>query len=117
MAKTSDHNLDNGGLKAQENYFRALAANEPNALKKRLYEGMADICVLKADEIRLPRNERPESETVQSMIEEEAQPNDLTRFERFKQWKKNLGSSVCTPGKLKLTRFTSGSLTRLLPVH
>ena len=53
---------------------------------------MAETCVLKADEIRLRRNERPESETVQSMIEEEAQQNDLTRFERFKQWaKKNLG--------------------------
>ena len=53
---------------------------------------MAEACVLKANEIRLRRNERPESETVQSMIEEEAQQNDLTRFERFKQWaKKNLG--------------------------
>ena len=92
IAKTFDHNLDNGGLKAQENYFRDLAANEPNALKKRLYEGMADVCVLKADEIRLRRNERPESETVQSMFEEEAQRNDLTRFQRFKQWtKKNFG--------------------------
>ena len=48
--------------------------------------------MLKADEIRLRRTERPESETVQSMIGEEAQRNDLTRFERFKQWtKKNLG--------------------------
>ena len=34
IVKTSDHNLDNGGLKTQENYFRDLAANEPNALKK-----------------------------------------------------------------------------------
>ena len=34
ITKTSDHNLDNGGLKAQENYFRDLAANEPDALKK-----------------------------------------------------------------------------------
>ena len=53
---------------------------------------MADVCVLKANEIRLRRNERPESETVQSMIEKEVQRNDLMRFERFKQWtKKNLG--------------------------
>ena len=53
---------------------------------------MADVCVLKADEIRLRRNERPESDIVQSVIEEEAQRNDLTRFKRFKQWtKKNLG--------------------------
>ena len=27
ITKTSDHNLDNGGLKAQEEYFRELAAN------------------------------------------------------------------------------------------
>ena len=93
ITKTSDHNLDNGGLKAQEDYFRDLAENEPNALKKRLYEGMAEVCVLKADEIRLRRNERPESDIVQSMVEEEAQRNDLTRYERFKQWtKKTLAS-------------------------
>ena len=92
ITKTSDHNLDNGGLKTQENYFRDLDANEPSALKQRLYEGMADVCVLKADEIRLRRNERPESDIVQFMIEEEAQRNDLTRFQRFEQWtKKNLG--------------------------
>ena len=53
---------------------------------------MAEVCVLKADEIRLRRNERPESTTVKSMIEEEAQRNDLARFERFKRWtKKTLG--------------------------
>ena len=91
ITKKADHNLDNGGLKTLENYFRDLAKNEPNGLKK-LYEGMADVCVLKADEIRLRRNERPKSEIVQSVVEEEAQNNDLTRFERFKQWtKKNLG--------------------------
>ena len=56
---------------------------------------MADVCVLKADEIRLRRNERPKSETIQSMIEEEAQRNDLTRFERLKQWtKKTLAASL-----------------------
>ena len=53
---------------------------------------MAEVCVLKADEIRLRRSERPESTTVQSMVEEEAQNDDLTHFERFKLWtKKNLG--------------------------
>ena len=93
ITKMSDHNSDNGALKAQETYFRDLAKAEPNALKKKIYEEMAQVCVLKADEIRLRRNKRPESETVQSMIEEEAQQNDLTRFERFKQWaKKNLGN-------------------------
>ena len=88
----ADHNLDNGALKTQENRFRQLARDEPKLLEKNLYKAMAETCVLKADEIRLGRNERPESEMVQSMIKEEAQQNDLTRFERFKQWaKKNLG--------------------------
>ena len=92
IIEIADHNLDNGALKTQENKFRDLAKNEPKLLEKNLYKAMAETCVLKADEIRLRRNERPESETVQSMIEEEAQQNDLTRFERFKQWaKKNLG--------------------------
>ena len=79
-------------IKQQENKFRQLARDEPKLLEKSLYEAMADTCVLKADEIRLRRSERPESVEVQSMVEEEAQQNDLTRFERFKQWaKRNLG--------------------------
>ena len=96
ITKTADHNLDNGGLKVQEEYFRNLARDEHNELKSRLYEEMADVCVLKGDEIRLRRNQRPESETVRSIVEEETQNNDLTRFERFKRWaKKNLsGISV-----------------------
>ena len=49
---------------------------------------MADVCVLKADEIRLQRNQIPESEIAQNFVEEEARNNDLTRFERFKRWSK-----------------------------
>ena len=92
ITKTADHNLDNGGLKVQEEYFRNLARDEPNELRSKLYEEIADVCALKADEIRLRRNQRPESELARSIVEEEAQNNDLTRFERFKRWtKKNLG--------------------------
>ena len=92
IIEIADHNLDNGALKTQENKFRKLARDEPKLLEKNLYKAMAEACVLKADEIRLRWNERPKSVAVQSMIEEEAQQNDLTRFERFKQWaKKNLG--------------------------
>ena len=87
------HNLDNGALKTQEMEFRDAKNKAKTLEEKELYEGMIKVCVLKADEIRLRRNERPESEAVQSMVEEEAQQNDLTRFERFKQWaKKNLGN-------------------------
>ena len=69
----ADHNLDNGALKEQEMEFRDAKNKAKTLEEKELYEGMVKVCVLKADEIRLRRNERPESETVQSMIEEEAQ--------------------------------------------
>ena len=72
ITKTADQNLDNSGLKVQEEYFRDLAENEPNELKSKLYEEMADVCVLKADEIRMRRNQRPESELARSIVEEEA---------------------------------------------
>ena len=49
---------------------------------------MADVCVLKADEIRLQRNQIPESEIAQNIVEEEARNNDPTRFERFNRWSK-----------------------------
>ena len=51
---------------------------------------MAEVCVLKADEIRLQRNQRPVSEMAQNIVEEEAQNNDLTRFERLKKWSKKI---------------------------
>ena len=92
----ADHNLDNGALKAHENYLRELAENSPNEFKSNLCKQLADLCVLKADEIRLQRNQRPESEEVQNLVENEARKSTLRVFERFKQWaKKNLaGLSV-----------------------
>ena len=92
----ADHNLDNGALKAHENYLRELAENSPDERKASLCKQIADLCVLKADEIRLRRNERPESEEVQSIVEDEIQNSTLRRFQKFKEWaKKNLaGLSV-----------------------
>ena len=50
------------------------------------------MAALKADELRLRANVRPESELGQNIVEEEAENNDLTRFERFKRWaRRNLG--------------------------
>ena len=84
----NDENLENGGLETQKNCLKEIAENSS--------ERKADLCIklceLKEDEIRLRTNQRPKTEEVQSMVEEEAQQNDLTRFERFKQWaKRNLG--------------------------
>ena len=50
------------------------------------------MAALKADEMRLRANIRPEGELARSIVEEEDENNDLTRFERFKRWaRRNLG--------------------------
>ena len=54
--------------------------------KALLYDAMRKAAELKADEIRLKLNQKPVSEEVLSMIEEETDVNDLTRLERFKKW-------------------------------
>ena len=54
--------------------------------KALLYDAMSKAAKLKADKIRLKLNQKPVSEEVQSMIEEETGVNDLTRLERFKKW-------------------------------
>ena len=54
--------------------------------KALLYDAMRKAAELKADKIRLKLNQKPVSEEVLSMIEEETDVNDLTRLERFKKW-------------------------------
>ena len=54
--------------------------------KALLYDAMRKAAELKADRIRLSLNEKPVSEEVLSMIEEETDVNDLTRLEKFKKW-------------------------------
>ena len=90
----NDENLENGGLETQKNYLKGIAENSSER-KAALCRQIIKLCELKEDEIRLRTNQRPKTE-VQSMVEEETQQNDLTRFERFKQWaKRNLaGISV-----------------------
>ena len=79
-------------VKTEENHWRNLAERQTNPEKKLLYESIADVAALKADELRLRANMRPENEITQNIVEEETENNDLTRFERFKQWaKRNLG--------------------------
>ena len=47
---------------------------------------MSKAAKLKADKIRLKLNQKPVSEEVVSMIEEEADANDLSRLEKLKKW-------------------------------
>ena len=80
------------GLKTEETHWREEAEKQSDHKKKKLSEAIADVAALKADEMRLRTNQRPESELAQSIVEEEADNNDLTRFERFKEWaKRNVG--------------------------
>ena len=79
-------------IKTEETHWRDLAERAQQAEKKLLYESIADVAALKADELRLRANVRPENEITQNIVEEETENNDLTRFERFKRWaKRNLG--------------------------
>ena len=79
-------------IRTKENHWRNLAERQPDPKKKLLYESIANVAALKADELRLRANIRPEGELARSIVEEEAENNDLTGFERFKRWaKRNLG--------------------------
>ena len=79
-------------IRAEETHWRNLAERQTDPNKKLLYESIADVAVLKADELRPRANIRLEGELARSIVEEEAVNNDLTRFERFKHWaKRNLG--------------------------
>ena len=69
-------------IEGKENKARA----EGKGRKAALYGAMKRAAELRADKIRLSLNEKPVSEEVLSMIEEETDVNDLTRLEKFKKW-------------------------------
>ncbi|CAB4000153.1 Hypothetical predicted protein [Paramuricea clavata] len=76
-------------LEIDENHWKELARTERTAGREQkalLYEAMANTAELKADEIRLRSNERPKGPKAMSIVEEEVEINDLTRFEIFKKW-------------------------------
>ena len=80
------------GLRTEETHWREEAERRSDPKKKLLCDSIADVAALKADKLRLRANVRPEGELARSIVEEEAENNDLTRFERFKRWaKRNLG--------------------------
>jgi hypothetical protein len=78
-------------LEIERDHWKELAETERTAGREQkalLYEAMSDMAELKADEIRLRSNERPKGLKAMSIVEEEVEINDLTRFERFKKWAK-----------------------------
>ena len=76
------------GLKANIEHWEELEEKEQDLVKKRLYKTAKELCVAKKSYMEVKAGFRPESEEVLLMIQEEAQCNDLTRFERFKKWAK-----------------------------
>ena len=80
-------------LKVIEDIWRDRANDvEGDPGKEALYESVVEVAKLKADQLRLEANMKPESETARSILAEETENNPLTRFERFKKWaKENLG--------------------------
>ena len=79
-------------IRTEETHWRDLSERQPDPKKKLLYESIATVAALKANELRLRANIRPETATAWSIVEEEAENDDLTRFERFKRWvRRNLG--------------------------
>ncbi len=76
------------GLKVNIEHWENLEKTEKDPTKKLLYKTAKDLCVSKKSYMEIRANQRPESEEALSMIREEANANDLTRFERFKRWAK-----------------------------
>ena len=76
------------GLKVDIEHWKNLEEKEQDPTKKLLYKTAKELCIAKKSYMEVRANQRPESEEVQEMIQEEARTNDLTRFERFKKWAK-----------------------------
>ncbi len=88
LIKKTQYDLKIAGLKANIEHWKNLEQREPDPVKKLLYKSAKELCIVKKSYMEVKAGLRPESEEVLSMIQEEAQRNDLTRFERFKKWSK-----------------------------
>ncbi len=76
------------GLKVDTEHWENLEEKEQDPTKKQLYKTAKELCIAKKSYMEVRVNQRPESEEALSMIGEETERNDLTRFERFKKWAK-----------------------------
>ena len=75
-------------LKVNTGHWRYMEQQERNPTKKQLYKTAKELCIAKKSYMEVRAGFRPESEEALSMIREEVERNDLTRFERFKRWSK-----------------------------
>ena len=76
------------GLKVDTEHWENLEEKEQDPTKKQLYKTAKELCIAKKSYMEVRTNQRPDSEEALSMIGEETERNDLTRFERFKKWAK-----------------------------
>ncbi len=76
------------GLKVDIEHWKNLEEKEQDPTKKLLYKTAKELCIAKKSYMEVKADFRPESEEALSMTQEEADANDLTRFERFKRWAK-----------------------------
>ncbi len=68
--------------------YDELEKKEKDPTKKLLYGTARNLCIVKEINMEMKANDKPRSEQGQKMLGEEADVNDLTRFERFKKWAK-----------------------------
>ena len=87
-AQTNQYNAKINGLKENITYFEDLERRETNPDRKFVYKSAKELCILKKSQMEVKAGIKPESEEALSMIQEEVEINDLTRFERFKRWAK-----------------------------
>ena len=73
------------GLKVDIEHWKDLQEKEQDPTKKLLYKTSKELCIAKKSYMEVKVGFRPKSEDALSMIEEETERNDLTRFERFKK--------------------------------
>ncbi len=82
----TQYNAKIAGLKVNIEHWKELEQREQDPTKKLLYKTAKELCIAKKSQMEVKAGFRLESEEALSMIQEEAQRNDLTRFERFKKW-------------------------------
>ena len=81
-------NFKIASLKEDIKHWKDLEEKEQDPTKKLLYKTAKELCDAKKSYMEVRTNQLPESEDALSMIQEEVERNDLTRFERFKKWAK-----------------------------
>ncbi len=84
----AQYNAKIAGFKANIEPWKELEEKEQDPVKKRLYKTAKELCIVKMSYMEVKAGFRPESEEAFSMMQEEVRTNDLTRFERFRNWAK-----------------------------